>query len=83
MTDVGNRAAVDALIAEAGPVDILVNNAGGVGGQVGRPVEEVAEADWQAILQVNLTGAFICAQAAVPGMCVGGGMGAAGIFERM
>ena len=49
-------------------IDILVNNAGGVRGQVGRPIEEVSEADWQAIVDVNLTGAFLCAQAVVPGM---------------
>ena len=49
-------------------VDILVNNAGGVRGQVGRPIEEVREADWQAIFDVNLTGAFYCAQAVAPGM---------------
>ena len=30
-----------------GAIDILVNNAGGVRGQVGRPLEEVSEADWQ------------------------------------
>jgi 3-oxoacyl-[acyl-carrier protein] reductase len=70
--DVSDRQAVAACVAEAegdkGAVDVLVNNAGGVRGQVGRPVEEVPEADWQAILAVNLTGAFLCAQAVVPGM---------------
>jgi 3-oxoacyl-[acyl-carrier protein] reductase len=70
--DVSDRQPVAAFVAEAegdkGTVDILVNNAGGVRGQVGRPVEEVPEADWQAILAVNLTGAFLCAQAVVPGM---------------
>ena len=43
----------------AGTIDILVNNAGGVRGQVGRPIEQVSEADWQAILEVNLTGTFL------------------------
>src|SRR3954470_12323610 len=66
--DVSDRAAVEAHVAETGGVDILVNNAGGVRGQVGRPVEQVAEADWRAILDVNLTGAFFCAQAVVPEM---------------
>ena len=56
------------MVAAAGTIDILVNNAGGVRGQVGRPIEEVSEADWQAILAVNLTGAFLCSQAVVPGM---------------
>jgi 3-oxoacyl-[acyl-carrier protein] reductase len=37
-------------------------------GQVGRPVEEVSERDWQAILAANLTGTLLCTQAVVPGM---------------
>jgi 3-oxoacyl-[acyl-carrier protein] reductase len=45
-----------------------VNNAGGVLGQVGRPLEEVTSSDWQAIFDVNVTGAFLCAQAVAPGM---------------
>ena len=35
----------------AGQVDILVNNAGGVAGQVGRPLEEISEEDWQGDLR--------------------------------
>lgn len=72
VVDVTNKAAVSELVAEAsaasGRVDILVNNAGGVLGQVGRPVEEVSESDWQRIFDVNVTGAFLCAQAVAPGM---------------
>jgi 3-oxoacyl-[acyl-carrier protein] reductase len=69
--DVGDRPAVESFVAEAGAaagVDILVNNAGGVFGQVGRPLEEIAPADWQAIFAVNVTGAFYCSQAVTPGM---------------
>lgn len=66
--DVTDRAAVTALVAEIGPVDILVHSAGGVRGQVGRPVAEVTEADWHAILGANLTGAFLVAQAVAPAM---------------
>ena len=40
-------------------VDILVNNAGGVVGQTGRPLEEVTEEDWHAVVDANLTGAFL------------------------
>ncbi len=70
--DVTDRAAVVAFVAEAerdgGAVDILVNNAGGVLGQVGRPLEEIAPQEWQALFDVNVTGAFQCAQAVAPGM---------------
>lgn len=56
--------------AEDGPgaVDVLVNCAGGVLGQVGRPVERVSPDDFEAIVRVNLTAAFLTARAAVPGM---------------
>ncbi|MCC3703792.1 SDR family NAD(P)-dependent oxidoreductase [Rouxiella badensis] len=49
-------------------VDTLVNNAGGVVGQQGQPLEEVTFAQWQAIVAVNLNGAFLMSQAAVVGM---------------
>ena len=51
---------------------MLVNNAGGVAGQVGRPVEDVSVADWQAIVSVNLDGTFHCARAVTPGMKTAG-----------
>jgi 3-oxoacyl-[acyl-carrier protein] reductase len=70
VVDVTNKAAVAAVVREAAAstarVDIVVNNAGGVLGQVGRPVEEVAESDWQSIFDVNVTGAFLFAQAVAP-----------------
>jgi 3-oxoacyl-[acyl-carrier protein] reductase len=68
VVDVRDRRAVDAFVAEAGRVDILVNNAGGVLHQVGRPLEEVTPEQWQSIFDVNVTGAFYCAQAVAPGM---------------
>jgi 3-oxoacyl-[acyl-carrier protein] reductase len=70
--DVADRDAVQGAVAGIGPVDILVHSAGGVRGQVGRPAEEVAEADWHAILAANLTGAFLLAQAVIPGMKAAG-----------
>jgi 3-oxoacyl-[acyl-carrier protein] reductase len=51
-----------------GPVDVLVNCAGGVAGQVGRPLEDVSTGDWAAVLDANLTTAFLCARAVVPAM---------------
>src|SRR5688572_17267258 len=68
--DVSDRAAVQAFVAEVArdkAVDVLVNNAGGVRGQVGRPIEEISETDWHTIFDVNVTGAFYCAQAVAPG----------------
>ncbi|WP_105429623.1 SDR family NAD(P)-dependent oxidoreductase [Neorhizobium sp. T6_25] len=70
--DVGNRNAVQetvrAIEAASGAPDVVVNNAGGVRGQVGRPIEEISESDWQTIFDVNLSGAFFMAQAVAPGM---------------
>ena len=68
VVDVTEKAAVDDFVAEAGRVDILVNNAGGVLGQIGRPLEEITPKEWQAIFDVNVTGAFYCSQAVAPGM---------------
>ena len=68
--DVGDYVA--AVQSRRGAIDILVNNAGGVVGQTGRPLEEVSEADWQAIVDVNMTAVFTMVQA------VAGGMKAAG-----
>jgi 3-oxoacyl-[acyl-carrier protein] reductase len=72
VVDVSDKSAVDAFVADAsagtGRVDILVNNAGGVLGQVGRPLENVSQTDWQKIFDVNVTGAFLFSQAVAPGM---------------
>ncbi len=66
--DVTDEPQVDAFVRALGRVDILVNNAGGVVGQVGRPLEEVRTADWQAVVDANLTSTFLCTRAVVPGM---------------
>ena len=66
--DVRDKRAVDACVAEAGDVHILVNDAGGVLGQVGRPLEDVPPDEWQALFDVNVTGAFYCTQAVAPRM---------------
>ena len=66
--DVADSAQVAELAARLGRVDILVNNAGGVAGQVGRPLEDVSDEDWQAIVDANLTTTFVCTRAFVPAM---------------
>jgi 3-oxoacyl-[acyl-carrier protein] reductase len=72
VVDITDADAVHALVNEVcrahGQVDILVNNAGGVLGQVGQPLEAVTPAQWKAILDVNLSGAFYLCQAVAPGM---------------
>ena len=69
--DVTDLSAVRAFVAEAeadGPVHTLVNNAGGVGGQVGRPLEEITPEAWRALFAINVDAAFAFAQAVAPGM---------------
>jgi NAD(P)-dependent dehydrogenase (short-subunit alcohol dehydrogenase family) len=55
------QAVVDKAIATYGRIDILVNNAGVTWGA---EPEEMSLDKWQKVIDVNLTGAFLCAQAA-------------------
>ncbi|WP_176074625.1 SDR family NAD(P)-dependent oxidoreductase [Brucella intermedia] len=61
--DVTDRDAVertaDAIAAEFGVSDVLVNNAGIVRNS---PASETSEADWHAVIDINLNGVFYCAQ---------------------
>src|SRR5437868_6274216 len=66
--DVTDAAQIESFVRSVGRVDILVNNAGGVVGQVGRPLEEVSEDDWRAVVDANLTSTFLCTRAVAPGM---------------
>jgi 3-oxoacyl-[acyl-carrier protein] reductase len=70
--DVSDAGQVTALVERIGAIDILVNNAGGVVGQVGRPLEEVPDDDWRAVVDANLTSTFVCTRAVVPGMKAAG-----------
>lgn len=58
------------IIQRFGRVDILVNNAGISPKHEGKraPLETVGVQEWRAVLDVNLTGAFLCAQACIPFM---------------
>ncbi|MFB7515373.1 SDR family oxidoreductase [Streptomyces sp. NPDC056144] len=66
-TDVTSAAEVAALFSTVrdrhGRVDLLFNNAGTFAGG-GTPVEDLDPETWRAVVDVNLTGAFLCAQAA-------------------
>jgi gluconate 5-dehydrogenase len=48
----------DAVLARHGRIDVLVNNAGI--NPVWRGIEKISLADWQAIIDTNLTGTFLC-----------------------
>jgi NAD(P)-dependent dehydrogenase (short-subunit alcohol dehydrogenase family) len=63
--DVSDPASVASAFARAGSVDILVNNAGQA---ASTPFMQTDAAMWQRMLDVNLTGAYHCIQAALPGM---------------
>jgi 3-oxoacyl-[acyl-carrier protein] reductase len=67
--DVSKSADVAALVAAVeaglGPVDILVNNAGRVAFET---IEQMSEASWNEIIQVNLSSVFLMTQAVLPGM---------------
>ena len=66
--DLADPRQVARLIERIGSIDILVNNAGGVGGQVGRPLDEISHEDWRAIVDANLTSTFLCTRAVIPAM---------------
>ena len=64
--DVGDPDAVEAAFAEIvkkfGRIDVLFNNAGM--GTPARTIDETPVEDWLAVVNVNLTGMFLCARAA-------------------
>lgn len=65
--DLSSPASIEAYIAAHRdlPVDILINNAGI---NVLRAIQEIDDASWQSMLQINLSAALRLTQAFVPGM---------------
>ena len=59
------KAAIKGAIAELGKIDILVNNAGITRDQL---VMRLKRDDWDAVLNTNLTSAYLCIQQVIPGM---------------
>jgi NAD(P)-dependent dehydrogenase (short-subunit alcohol dehydrogenase family) len=63
--DVTDETAIETLLAELmhreGRLDLLVNNAGLA---IRKPAVDLAAADWERVLAVNMTGVFLCARAA-------------------
>lgn len=70
VADVSREEDVRDLFSAAGAVDILINNAG-----IGRfaPIVDTALDDWEAVMGVNLRGAFLCTREAMRSMAGRGG----------
>jgi 3-oxoacyl-[acyl-carrier protein] reductase len=59
------RSAIKSVLAHFGKVDILVNNAGITRDQL---VMRMKRSDWDAVLNTNLTSAYMCIQQVIPSM---------------
>jgi NAD(P)-dependent dehydrogenase (short-subunit alcohol dehydrogenase family) len=75
VADVTSEEEMAAWVAETratlGPVNILVNNASLLGQRV--PIEQYSADVWRQVVDVNLTGAFLLAKAAIPALRETGG----------
>jgi len=71
-TDVADPDSVAAMAkaveAEFGRIDILINNAAIFSTLEMRPFDQIPLAEWEVVLRVNVTGAFLCARAVVAAM---------------
>lgn len=64
------RRAVDATLEWFGRVDVLIANAGI---NIRKPPEEYTLEEWRSVIDVNISGPFLCAQAVYPAMKSAGG----------
>jgi NAD(P)-dependent dehydrogenase (short-subunit alcohol dehydrogenase family) len=75
-TDVANPDSVAAMAkaveAEFGRIDILINNAAIFSMLEMQPFDQIPLEEWEAVLRVNVTGAFLCARAVVGAMRLAG-----------
>jgi NAD(P)-dependent dehydrogenase (short-subunit alcohol dehydrogenase family) len=71
-TDVADEASVALMVEvvkdQLGRIDILVNNAAIFSTLKMRPFEKIPLDEWERVLRVNVTGAFLCARAVLPAM---------------
>jgi len=69
VSDAGSVGEMVALtISEFGTIDILVNDAGGSGTEGILDIEDVSEDRWDAQVDLNLKGTFLCCKAVIPHM---------------
>jgi len=65
-------AMVDTVIAERGRIDVLINNASIFSALEKRPFDEIPVAQWEQVLKVNVTGAYLCVRAVAAHMRAAG-----------
>jgi 3-oxoacyl-[acyl-carrier protein] reductase len=70
--DIGDAASIEAMVAESaarfGRIDALVNNAAKFTELTYKPFDQIPQAEWDAVLRVNVTGTFQVIRAVVPHM---------------
>jgi NAD(P)-dependent dehydrogenase (short-subunit alcohol dehydrogenase family) len=71
-TDIADPASINEMIEavedEYGRIDVLINNAAIFSTLQMRPFEQIPLEEWEQVLRVNVTGAFLCARAVLPAM---------------
>ena len=60
------------VAARMGPCEVLVNDAGVAGRHVGKPADQIAEEDWDKVMDTHLKSTWLCTREALPAMRVAG-----------